>query len=305
MWVSIIQTPSGNVWRPLERVSIIAPLGIRFWDPAFDEQITDGLIVTAWPADTRWPARTAYVTSGGIYAFRGLPGLHDVEYPSGSPARPGSLPAARRFLIEVADTNARFLPIAFFVDAPYNGIFPTTPSSSSSMPALPGFYLFSAPTRPATSLVALVRAQLSERIDDFTEQPAPYAVLEIDTPDGETWYGLADACGAVAALFPYPNFTPTDNSAGSLPSPAPASQQSWPLTLRVRYQPSVVSLTFGSSLPELRSVLAQAPAAIWTQRASPPGITLPSQTATLIFGQQLTMRSAGESVVLISPGSLP
>jgi hypothetical protein len=301
----MVQAASGNVWRSLERISIIAPLGIRFWDPAFDTQITDGLVVTARPADTRRPARTAYVTPGGIYAFHGLPGLHDIEYPSENPPSPGSLPTARRFLIEVMDTNARFLSVAFFVEAPYSGIFPTTLSSPSTMPGFPGFYLFSAPTRLATPLVALVRAQLSVRLDDSTEQSAAYAMLEIDTPDAETWFGLADARGAVSALFPYPKFAGTDNAAASLPSSTPASQQSWPLTLRVRYQPSVVSFTSGSSLPELRSVLAQAPAAIWTQRASPPGIAQSSRVETLVFGQQLTMRSVGESVLLISPGSLP
>jgi len=302
---SITQAASGSVWRSLECVSIIAPLGIRFWDPAFDQQITGGLAVTARPADTEWPARTAYVTPGGIYAFHGLPGLHDIEYPRGNPPSPGSLPAARRFLIEVTDTNARFLPIAFFVEAPHSGIFPATPSSPSSMPGFPGFYLFSASTRSATPLVALVRAQLSERLDDSTEQPAAYAVLEIDTPDDETWFGLADARGAVAVLFPYPKFASTDNAVASLPASAPGSQQSWPLTLRVRYQPSVVSLPSGSSLPELRSVLAQAPAVIWMQQASPPGIAQSSLAATLVFGQQLTMRSVGDSVLLISPGSLP
>lgn len=300
-----MQAPYGDAWRSLERISIIAPLGIRFWDPAFDVQVRDGLSVTAWPADTRWPATSAYVTQGGIYAFHGLPGLHDQEYPVGNPANLGSLPAARRFLIEVTDAASRFQPVVFFVDAPHSGIFPTPLPLSSTTRGVPGFYLFSTPTRPATPLVGLVRAQITERLDDINELPAAYAVLEIDTPDGDAWFGLADASGAVAALFPYPTFTSAANVASSLPSSGAVSQQNWPITLRIRYQPSALSFTFGSSLPELRSVLAQGPAAIWTQRASPPGVSLSSLPATLVFGQELTMRSAGELVLLVSPGSLP
>jgi hypothetical protein len=297
----VTQQSTTRTWRSVERFSIIAPLGIRFWDPAFDVPVDDGLTVTAYPDGARWPATNASRTPGGIYAFRGLPGLHHIEYPTGDPEGPGSLPAAGRFQIEVTDRASRFLLVCFFVDAPSNGVFPTGLTSSSSIAAPPGFYLFSAPARSVTPLVAVVRAQLSERLNQLNEQPAAYAVVEIDTPDGDTWIGLADDRGTVAVLFPYPTF-----ARPSSPSlPAPASQQSWPITVRVRYQPSVLSFLNGSTLPDLRSVLAQASAAIWTQHVSPPGELLASLPATLIFGQELTLRSAQESVLLISLGSMP
>lgn len=293
----------GGAWRSAERISVIVPLGIRFWDPAFGVQINDGLAVTAYPEGARRPATAAFCTPGGIYAFQGLSGLHDIEYPQTDSASPGSLPATARFLIEVVDTASRFLPVAFLVDAPFSGIFPTDLPQSPVAPAPPGFYLFSTPTRTGSQLTALVRAQLSERLDEINERPAAYAVLEIDAPEGNTWIGMADDRGAVAVLFPYPTFTGASN-ASLLPSAA-AAPQSWSIDLRVRYQPSALIFPTGSALPELRSVLAQAPAAIWTQRASPPGQALASLSATLVFGEQLTMRSAQESVLLIGLGSLP
>jgi hypothetical protein len=215
------------------------------------------------------------------------------------------LPATSRFLVEVRDSTACFLPAAFFVDVPFRGIFPTDLSQAPNTVAPPGFYLFSAPTRPATPLLALVRAQLSERLDATNDRAASYAVMEIDTPAGDTWVGLADERGALALLFPYPTFTSTSSAASSLVPSTAVPQQSWSITLRVRYQPSALSFPPGSFLPELRSVLAQAPAAIWTQRASPPGQALSALPATLVYGQELVMRTAQESALLIGLGSLP
>ena len=74
------------------------------------------------------------------------------------------------------------------------------------------------------------------------------------------------------------------------------------MTVSVYYQPS---LTNGSALPDLRNILAQAPAAVWTARAVPPGQAVSSVEATLLFGQELVLRTAQESVLLISVGSMP
>lgn len=292
-------------WRSVEQVSIIAPLGIRFWDPAFDVQVSHGLTVRAYPAGTHDFATTAVCTPSGIFAFRGLPGMHDIEYPQSNPDSPGSLPATAQFLIEVTDATENFLPAAFTVGVPFKGIFPTDLPQGQNAVAPPGFYLFSAPTRSASSTVAMASAQLSELIDSTTEQPASYAVMEIDTPDGDTWVGLADQRGMLALLFTYPTFTGTSSAVSSVVPSAAVPQQSWPVTVRVRYQPSALSFPPGSRVPEMRSVLAQAPAVIWTQRAAPPGQAVASLPATLIFGQQLVIQSAQESELLIGLGSLP
>src|SRR6201992_237265 len=169
-------SPEDSSWRPVQRYSIVTPLGIRFWDPATDTQVADGLKVIAYPDGARRPATTGLCTVSGVYAFHGLPGLRAVEDPQGDAASVGSLPPAARFRIEVTDTEDRFLPMAFSVDAPFRGIYPAD---------LPGFFLFSAPTRSSTPFVAAVRAQLSV-IGSATvpDRPAAHAVLEIQTPNG-------------------------------------------------------------------------------------------------------------------------
>jgi len=72
-----------EVYAPLERVTIVTALGIRFWDALLDAPVRDGLDVTARPLGQRAGGTVAFRTASGIYAFRGLPGLHDVEYPAG------------------------------------------------------------------------------------------------------------------------------------------------------------------------------------------------------------------------------
>src|SRR5262249_56535436 len=138
-----------------------------------------------------------------------------------------------------------------------------------------------------------------------SDRPAAYAMVEVDAPTGNTWIGLADDRGAVAIHFAYPTFTGTSNAASSLAPSTAVPHQSWPLTLRVRYQPSALPFPPGSAVPELRSVLAQGSAAIWTQRASPPGEAVDSLPAALIFGQELVVHSASESVLLVGLGSVP
>ena len=137
----------------------------------------------------------------GAFCLPGVAGLHDVEYPGRRHRGPGSLPAARRFQIDVADAQARFLPVSFLVDAPFKRHFPDRPGPVPGS-APPGFYLFSAPTRAGTRFVAVVRAQLNERLD-AVGRPAAYAVSSSTRP-AATPRRLADARGVAALLFPYP-----------------------------------------------------------------------------------------------------
>src|SRR5580698_9562603 len=75
---------------PLESLSIVTPLGIRFWDLTLGLSIVEGLTVNLRLANSAWPVLTATLTASGVYAFFGLPGLRAAEYPTGSgygPAR--------------------------------------------------------------------------------------------------------------------------------------------------------------------------------------------------------------------------
>lgn len=111
-----------NVQKTLETTRVITPLGIRFWDMVANKQVSDNLVVTARPDKMDLPIISAFRTPSGIYAFQGLPGLHDMEYPVGD-SDPGEH-KKKRFIIEVEDQLRRFLPVVFSLDLPIKGIFP-------------------------------------------------------------------------------------------------------------------------------------------------------------------------------------
>jgi hypothetical protein len=276
---------------PLETIIVYTPLGIRFWDMVRDVAVSDGLIVMARPQTSRGQAVRAYPTLSGVYAFHGLPGMRALEYPAASSlGAPPSPPT--RFLIEVTDTRERFLPVVFQVDVPHQGIFPGSGSPPGNGPA--GFYLFSAPTRPAMADMAVVRAQL----ETAAQQPAVYAVLEVTTPDGRVWYGLADERGRVAVMFPYPAFSAPVVDAPHQSSAEALEPQHWSLTLRVRFEPAALQQPPGSTalLPSLSSIFSQAAGMLQPSRA---GSLVSEMTADLVFGRELVVRTDQEPVLLV------
>ncbi|MBN1978242.1 MAG: hypothetical protein JW918_12670 [Anaerolineae bacterium] len=288
----------------LDRVTIFTPLGIRFWDPVQDAQVKDGLIVTAYPEGTHRNGTCAFRTLSGVYAFRGLPGLHDVEYPDdGFPD--ASPPVAARFIIQVFDERRRFLSIVFGADLPHYGVYPTHSPLSPPGDGLPGFYLFSAPTRLSAPSLAVVRAQLVERVDAAVRRPAAHAVLEVEVVGGGAWYGVADERGAVAVLFPYPTFTIATGLTSPVALPTAPPQQAWNLNVRVRYDPAALSFSNGFQIPDLRSVFDQSPGSLWSTAVTQPGQPVSQMSAELIFGRELVMRTDGGSTLLVSPAASP
>jgi hypothetical protein len=274
---------------------IFTPLGVRFWDPVSNSQVSTDLLVTAQPPVGNPVPITAVRTFSGIYAFHRLPGLLALAYPDAAAAMT-SPPVTHRFLIQVADRQRRFLAMAFSVDLPFPGIFPTGAQPALNPP--PGVYLFSAPTRSPTPTQAVVRAQLTALIG-ATRQAAAYAVLEVTTPDGQLWYGLADEHGQVATLFPYPTFSTT---AGGPPSPPPPVQpRQWLLTVRVRYAPAWLVWPTGARSPDLASIFSQPLALLWSSPPTPGGQPLPQLAPRLSFGEELVLRTATESSLLLSP----
>jgi hypothetical protein len=294
----------------LETVTTVTLLGICFWDAAEDKQVSDGLRVTAWPATAPGLVVRAFRTASGYYAFQGLPGLEDLENPAAAERDTiGSPPEARPFIVEVRDPLNRFLPLRFDValPLPYSGLYrPGAPASplADSPPAddLVRFYLFSTPSRdPAPGSVA-VRACL---VEWNSGRPAAFARLEIEVHgrrrnDNRRWYGLADERGCVAVLFPYPTFV---TRLGASPPGLPLSQQVWPLTVRVRYRPSLAAglavgepprldqLTDDDSLPE---------ATLWPTESGPDTAAL---NRDLKFASELVLRTGRQPTLWVSPGA--
>jgi hypothetical protein len=283
-----------------ERITVFTPLGIRFWDPVENIEINDNLEVKAWPENSKSQITKAIRTSSGIYSFHGLPGLHTIEYPS---TRAISFPfASKSFIVGVNDVLRRFLPVVFrvYLPLPYMGIFLMNVMGSPPGDKLPGFFLFSAPTRTSSLGIAEIRGQLIEK---STQRPAAHAILEVEV-NYKKWYGIADDRGCIVILFPYPAIIGTFfTSPPEKRLILPLNQQKWEMTIRARYDPSTLYFPPGTALPELRSILNQNAGVLWFNS----GQYSSEITMNLIFDQESILRTDGldESILWIDRGSSP
>ena len=265
----------------IERITTYTPLGIRFWDPVFNSQVSEGLEVKTWPASRPDREVNAFLTVSGIYAFQNLPGMRDIEFPPGDEVDLAFV-VPRRFVVDVCDNNGRFLPVRFSVWLPildYTGVY--RPGYPSSLPdsAEPRFYLFSAPARSASFGIASVRANV---VEAGTVEPAVYAFIEAEVA-GEKYYSYTDQRGAFVLLFPYP---PVENTGGSPPGIS-MNDQSWPLTLRISYQSK--SRQEREEIWEFSQIKAQPPAL--THRTTTE--TSAELFQTLRYGQELNLITTG------------
>jgi hypothetical protein len=202
-------------------------------------------------------------------------------------------------VIDVRDRLQRFLPVTFQVDLPYRGVYPTQPAGSPSGTSLPGFFLFSAPTRTALTNLAVARAQVVERLGPGQFRPARFAVLELHISGRPSVIGIADEQGSVAVYFPYPPFATTVGPISPPPGPPETRLQSWDVTILARYRLAAQSKPDDSaSLPDLGAILTQPLAALWETQAGPSQAQL---TARLVFGQPLMLQTAGKSELWIEP----
>jgi hypothetical protein len=193
--------------RLLERVSRLAPLGLRFRDAASGLHIGDGLAVTAYPVGNPSRRVAAATNRSGVYAFHHLPGLRDVEASDGDAAFWASPPAGQRFVVEVADPAGRFVAVRFEAEAPTRGLFELACLPVDSPPGSPptappsGVPLFSSAGRAVPPGMTALRAELW---DPLAERPAAWAVLEAAVEGLPPARGLADERGQLALILPYP-----------------------------------------------------------------------------------------------------
>lgn len=303
----------------LEKIITVTLFGIRFWDSVEDTQITDKLTVTAWPYEKKGPVVKAFRTATGIYAFQGLPGLRNLEYPEmydseESDGYSVSPPDTKKFIVRIEDAMGRFLPAVFTVDLPLpykgvylNGIIPYEMPGGSAVSSppektTPGLYLFTAPARTALPGIAAVRGQL---VDFASRQPAAHAVLEV-LIKGKKWYGISDSRGCFAVLFPYPTVNARLNTSPPRLLRSPMNSQQWELNVKVRYNPAAIEQNLpGSNLPDLRGIFKQSYAQIRKDMTgSPPAASTVEELETgLLFGRELILKTEDQprSVLYIDP----
>ena len=295
----------------IERLSLVAPLGLRFWDQVSGRTIGDGLLVTAYPETQPYRRVQAFSNPSGIYVLHHVPGLREVETGQGDQGFWDHHPPQSPFVLEVVDRERRFQPFLLRLALPVRGVFNWQLPAGESPPAdMLGVPLYSAPNRVVPAAMAVLRADLWDPRGgpDRTGGPAAWAVLAAHVPGQPIVRGIADAQGRVALIFAYPELV--TNVLASPPLASPLSppeggtalrQQAWSITLQAAYEPQDPI----PALPNLDKVLAQPLARLWDdfERTELTQVTLR-------FGQELIVysRDAGgvrQSKLFITPTGSP
>jgi hypothetical protein len=304
----------------IDRLTMVAPLGLRFWDEVSARIVGDGLNVTAYPADN--PARRveAFANRSGVYVLRSLPGMRAVENGAGDAGFWDNVPIRRMFIIEVIDLERRFQPFSMKVNLPERGVFAWQDPMGSSPPSPAiGVPLYSSPSRQAPPSLAIVRAELREWQPGTNHEgrPAAWAVLEARSSGRLLARGFADEQGRVGLIFPYPE--PVTHTLGSPPASSPPAaaapqlrDQEWTIEVVASYgrlHPAPVGDR--PSLADLSDILTQPSASLWADSERGRALT----EANLQFGRELVLRSrdftaspiegAPKSVLFITPAGSP
>jgi hypothetical protein len=293
--------------RTLERQTTLTLLGIRFWDPATDRQVSDGLTVVARPQTAPHLAVAGRRTPSGVYAFQGLPGLETAEYPlidppPGNPfgqppdQPPASPPQTHPYWVDVVDRHGRFSPLRFdlTLPLPYRGVYRPAANGSPPENSPDRIYLFSSPARQAAPGLAVIRTCLQVRA---TGEPAAFALLEVEVA-GRRWYGVADRRGCTAVFLPYPTFI---TQLGTSPPGLPPADQQWPVTVRLRHDPDLIATLDAGTIPDLRQIRNQPQVSLW------PTADHPADEAgwILTYGAELILRTDERPILWLGPLAEP
>jgi hypothetical protein len=275
----------------IERLSKVAPLGVRFWDEVSHKSIGDGLIVSAYRTSQPDQRFALALNRANVFVLQNVPGLRDVEFGSGDQAYWDTLPAPQSFVIDVFDTTNRFLPFTFTTDVPTRDLFTLI---CGSPPEPSGVPLFSAPTRSSPGGYGVIRAELRDesQFDARTQEyaPASWAMLEAWYDGQRVGCGLADQQGRIVVFFAYPE---PINPPISSPTPRTAlTSQQWPIELRAFYSP----LTPVPQSPDLCAALTQSPATLLSSLSPPTPLT----TVNVAYGVDAIVKTVGRSDLLIS-----
>ena len=261
----------------LDRLTMVAPLGLRFHDASTGRLIGDGLVVWAYPLGRPNSRRRATANRKGTYVLHRGDG---------------------DFVIEVNDEQRRFQPFRFTTSLPVEGIFKWDVALASPLAEMSTIPLFSSPLRTVPSAMAAIRADLW---DTSIDAPAAWAMIEVFTAGKFIGVGIADEAGRIAVIFPYPtplSFVPASPPESPLVSPPvatspPITEQVWPLELRALYTPqrpvpSPPDLVGGAqALPDLRFTLSQPAATLWADAEQ----TEILEDTNLRFGRELILKS--------------
>jgi len=261
----------------LETLTLVAPLGLRFWDPVDQAAVSEGLSVVIWPKACPEMRIPAVLNRTDVFTFPDLPGMREIENGAGDDAYWAANPPRVDFVVRVSDSANRFLPLQISVRLPIRGVYDRIP-------------LFSSAARILAGPVGVIRAQL---FDAIANAPAAWALVEARA-GAVVARGMADRQGRLVLPLPYPE---AQNS-GGFGSPLGAGgvslrSQTWQTGLAFFYTPQRPA----PDAPDLDFVQRQIPAFAWDDQT----LSTPLTGAKLRFGQDLILRSRAP---LASPPAL-
>ena len=120
----------------LDRLTIVAPLGLRFHDTVSGALVGDGLNVWAYPTGRPTARQQALNNRSGVYVLHHAAGLRQAENGDGSSTFWKQTPANKSFVIEVSDGAQRFQPFQFTENLPVEGIYRWTGAAAGPFAGL-------------------------------------------------------------------------------------------------------------------------------------------------------------------------
>lgn len=289
----------------LETVSRNTLLGIRFWDPALDEQIRSGLHATLHPINNPQKKISATQTRSGVYAFNEIPGMFNLETQTDIEDIDSSSPVqTKQFVLEVNDPKQRYAGAALLVELPlpYKGIFLVDDIPASPDTAPSGFNLYSSVNRNNATQFTFVRGELIQR---DTLQPAANAVVRVETEEGNSWFGISDAKGRFAVMMPYPYINIAFGSSPSTSDSTRLFQRTWTVSINILYESPAQTVLNGTDLPDYSSVLNQEQAFIYTESPETDLGEVLEMPADIVYGRDLIIKTEGFSELYISQTGSP
>jgi hypothetical protein len=106
----------------IERQTLVAPLGLRFRDAATGAAVSGGLRVTLYPAANPSRRTHAFANGSGVYVAHRAAGLRAAETGAGDAAFWKETAAGVPFVVEVTDSERRYLPYSFPASLPAKGL---------------------------------------------------------------------------------------------------------------------------------------------------------------------------------------
>jgi len=256
----------------LERSGLRGALALRCFDASSGAAVADDLAAVAYrEGDPQTLFTAARSPVSGLLGFGVLPGLGPSQRTRSSGGAPLDWPPVatpESLVARVTDRARRYLPVVLAVNVPA--------TAPADVP------LYSGPARPAPSGLATVRGDLRVTTDG---SEAAWAVVTV-TAGGGVYETVCDGRGRFLFYLPYPEALPP---LSGVTAPG-LDGVTWPLALRVRYQPGALRPVAGSAPgdpPELGSIRGQAPA-LASQGDSDPAAEL---DVTLAFGTALVLKA--------------